>query len=65
MLRLCKEGTPAEIGSYYTKTVHSAKVWQQLTAELGFPELIQLQKSEESDVTQTIVDLREKFIGES
>ncbi|MCR5196093.1 MAG: Gfo/Idh/MocA family oxidoreductase [Pseudobutyrivibrio sp.] len=65
MLRLCKEGTPAEIGSYYTKTVHSAKVWQQLTAELGFPELIQLQKSEESDVTPTIVDLREKFIGES
>lgn len=65
MLKLCREENKAEAGSYYTKTVYSAKVWQQLTAELGFPELIQASNNEKSDVTKTIKDLQKKYIGES
>ena len=64
MLRMCREGTSAEISSYYTKTVHSAKIWQSLTSELGFPELIKVENPEKSNITDVIKALQNTYRSE-
>lgn len=63
MLRMCQNGTSADIGSYYTKTVHSAKIWQTLTSALGFPELIKTGNSEKTNITDTIRSLQKTYLG--